>query len=216
MKTLRKIKAVAAAALVLLSVAVADAQDYFSYTGTAQGATNSYAIIPLKTGVPCVFVVDASVKWIDNTNGVSFVSYASGSAQNLTRAGISGTNTLYYAASNGWAVGDVLILSRNKDTAFERHTVSTVTSTNITISGVTAGATASGDHIWRQTAGAKLSHADISVAHGTAPSVFRVINGGQPILGGIDGRPLLVEMQGTQTNILNTVSGRWLPPTLGK
>lgn len=218
MKTLRifKTAALAVLALTFLSVTAARAQDYFSLTGAAQGATNSYVIVPQKMGFPCVFVLDATVKWIDNTNGVSLVSYISGAPQNITRAGTTGTNTLYVAATNGWAVGDVLILSRNKDTVFERHTVSALTSTNLTISGTTAGLTVAGDHIWRQTAGAKINHADVAVSHAITPAVLRVINGGQPILNGAADRPFLVEMQGTQTNTLNTVSGRWLPPTLGK
>lgn len=216
MKLFRKIKVVAAVAVCLVTAAVVDAQDYFSLTGTAQGATNSYSIVPKNTGIPCVFFLDASILHLDNTNGVPLVSYVSAAEQLLTRAGTTGTNTLYYAASNGWAVGDVLILSRAKESAFERHTVSTVSSTNLTITGTTAGPTVAGDKIYRQTAGARLVHMDALSVHALGPGSLRIPMGGQPIFSGQAGRPMLVEMQGTRTNTLNTVSGRWLSPSLGK
>lgn len=210
MNTLRKLKAAVAAAF-LIAACSAVAQDYFTYTGTAQGATNSYAIIPKRTGVPCVFFIDATIYNSDNTNSVPLVFYTAGPEQNITRAGTTGTNTVYVGATNGWVVGDILLLSRTKETVFERHTVSVVAAGVLTITGTTGGPTVAGDKIYRMSISGRIRHkAD------QAPAVMRVVSGNQPVFSGAEGRPALIEMQGSLTNVLGTASGRWLPPTLGK
>lgn len=210
MKTIRNI----IFALALLALP-AFAQDYFTYTGAAQGGTNSYVIITGKhTGVPSVYFVDATVTATtvaDMTNAAaSVVFWTAGPDQKVTRAGVTGTNTIYVAATNGWAVGDTLILTRVQETAFERHTVSALTGTNLTITGTTTGPTVAGDKIYKMTVAGRARQQP------GASGYIRLAPGNQPYFSGIEGRPSLVEMQGTQTNTLNTVSGRWLPTTFGK
>lgn len=204
------------AVLAVIGAAALSAQEYFTSTGTAQGATNSYVIIPKRTGIACVFFVDATIYNTDVTNSVPLVWYAADPPRTITRAGINGTNTIYLSATNGLVIGDVLVVGRNKDTTFERHTLLSLTSSNITITGTLGGATVAGDTVYRMAVGGRVRYQDTVMTSGLIPRSLRIGPANQHIFSGLDGRPSLIEMQGTLTNVLNTVAGRWLPPSLGK
>lgn len=214
---IRETKAATAVLIgVLLCVLGAQAQDYFTLTGTAYVASNSYAVIPRKTGVPCVFAVSGSVNWSDNTNGATLVFYTAGPAIGVTRAGISATNTIYLTSSNTLVAADYIILERNHGTAWERQQITSITSSNITIVGTTGGITAPGDKIYRMSVAGRYKYSDLTYSHQPAPGKLLLNPSGQPWFSGNADLPALIDLQGTTTNTLDLCSGRWLPVSIGK
>jgi hypothetical protein len=57
----------------------------------------------------------------------------------------------------------------------------------------------------------RVKYTDLSGSHQPAPGKLLLLPANQPYFSGTDSRPALLDLQGTTTNTLDTVSGRWLP-----
>lgn len=207
------------------SIAMVSAQNKsFTGNGTALGGTNSHYILSAaKGGVPSVFNATVRVSGIDNSNAVAFLNFYVGEAfgRVITAAGAVGTNHIY-ASTNGLVVGDILVLQHVRGDTYERHTVSALAAGRITISGtaataiqVTAGAGSLPDKVYKMSLrSAEGPFTTVPLPASVPPVSTHRINAHSPFFTGELERPALVELVGTATNELRSVSGYYVKEQL--
>jgi hypothetical protein len=202
----------------------AGAQVSFTGSGTASGATNSYALIPGDQGTPKVTGFDATVRGLDVTNiapataKIRFLTAVTEKINQVT-ASSSNTATIIYAQTNGLAAGDVLVV-RGSGGRQTRHEVVSVATGAITITpalsfGLTniTSATGGGNGYWKMTNTANYNYSHLINSTPYPYNITNVANvsfskqSTSPLFTGTPNAPCSIELVGTQTNTLNAVVG---------
>ena len=195
-----------AAALAVVGILPSFGADLFSTTGTANGATNTWAIVP---GHP-----DA-VSRVEIIQGVTDVSTTAGAIRFFT-AGTPVRATAARASSDSafsnnvtvvgttLTAGSYVVIGTSVGTSsesYQRALVVTATATNILLdAGVTANV-AVGDPIWKMT---------VAGSYNGGLTTNIAINAlGGSIWNGQPSKPVLIDIRGTVTPQLNLISGKF-------
>lgn len=194
-------KLITALALLCAFAFTATAQEpryVFAGQGTATSTTNAHYIVPVGTGEPVITYLDAT-----GDTSPSVLTFRTTSAPTvLTAATAASPGTNLTCVGSAYAAGNVIILQHRATDTYERLVVSTASASNITTTTAITAAAAVGDVVWLVTT------AGTSTGVTNTAGVQRYSAGG--IFSGRQGRPLLVNLTGTNTPALNSVGGYYL------
>ncbi len=199
MKTIKNI--LAALALVCAFAFNASAQDprfVFAGTGTAISTTNAHFIVPVGTGDPVITYLDATGD--TSPSVLTFRTTSSPTVLSAATAASPGTNLT--CVGSAYSAGNIIILQHRAADTYERLVVSTASATNITTTAAITSAAAIGDLVWLVTI------AGTSSGVTNTAGVQRYSAGG--LFAGGRGKPILVNLTGTNTPALNSVGGYYL------
>ncbi len=175
----------------------------FAGSSTAWGATNAWFVIPaVGDKVPVV-------KYLQVASDLTAarITFFSNSAPAIAYADSSGTNIQVtsgtgYGGTNGFAAGDIIVVRHGNtptDT-YERLRVHAVSTTNITVTTSLGATIAAGEPFWRQGTNAVIC--------GCTNSATGLL--GTFIQAGIArGQPVLVDINGSSTAIINAIGGEF-------
>lgn len=191
------------AALALLACAftcpAADVRYTFSGTGTAISTTNSHLIIPA-TGVGDAVVVAVDATGDTSPSVLRFRPCNTRTLLTAATAASPGTNLT--CVGSAFAAGDIVVLQHVAADTYERLVVSTASATNVTTTAAIGTAAAAGDVLWLTSAGGTLSSiTNTSGVRITAEGGIYAIN---------RGLPLLINLTGTNTPTINSVTVKYL------
>lgn len=171
--------------------------------GTTNGATTlSYAVVSARSvngGTPAVQYINAQSDLAAST--VRFgkvIAEATATTNSTTRIDVLSTNT-----GVNWQSGTIIV-RHMVDDSYEKLTLTSNTgSTNVVTTVAPRGAVYSGDKLYYVT-----TNAATILWGATSNSVSAA---GAPLFVGQQGKPLLVEVNGTSLATLNVASGIYLP-----
>jgi hypothetical protein len=198
MKHILNIIAALAFVLGAITSRAAEARYVFAGTGTAISTTNSHYIIPASgVGVPVITYLDAT-----GDTSPSVLTFRTASTKTAVTTAASASATTLVCVGTGFSAGNTIVLQHVTADTYERLVVSTASATNIVTTAGIGTAAAAGDVIWLvSTAG---------TASGFTTTAQRYSAGG--LFSGDRGKPILVNLTGTNTPTLNAVSGYYLKP----
>lgn len=167
----------------------------FAGTGTDIGATNCYFIASANyPGVPRINYLNAT-----SDKAASVVTFwTPGAPVKITATGASGQAVVTAVGTGNFAANDRVVVRHLTADTYQMMTVSSVTSTNVTMVQNLDAAVASGDLIYKMTANG-------TIAVGNATKEINAAGGG--IYNGREGRPLLLDLDGTAACQINVASG---------
>ncbi len=212
MKFLSKLLACLAlpvAALVLSPVAAqAQAGTGFSGTGTAISTTTSYYVVPGGVSPAVITFVQASLVGVETSNATAKVQFYLPTVDiNVTAAAAASVSTIT-GSTNGLAANDVLVLYSDLGKLHQRLTVASLSGSTITVNETITRAQTTRDKAYKMTAAGLLRGGS-----STLPNVFVADRisaiAEMGVFVGTPGKPALIEAVGTNTPVLNAVSGRY-------
>lgn len=193
------------ALMLLCAVATwATSSKVFSGCGTAWGATNAWYIVPaVADKVPVVQYIQVSS---DLT--AARLTFFSNSSPAYVYADSSGTNIHVLTNSvagehgtNGFAAGAIIVVRHGNtpNDTYERLRVHSVGTTNISVTTALAATLTAGEFVWRVGTNAVICGCTNS-ATGLS---------GQYIQSGMASQPMLIDLDGAATAIINAVGGEF-------
>ncbi len=198
MKTMKHLLAALALFALAFTAHAQDPRYVFAGQGTAISTTNAHYIVPVGTGDPVITFLDAT----GDTSPSVLRFRTSGTPTVLSSATAASPGTNLVCVGTGYAANDIIILQHRAADTYERLVVSTASSSNITTTAAITTAAAIGDIVWLTTS------AGISSGVTNTAGVQRYSAGG--IFSAGRGKPILVNLTGTNTPALNSVGGYYL------
>lgn len=197
------------AALVLSPVAAkAQSGAGFSGTGTAIGTTLSAYVVPGGLAPSVITFVQASLVGVEISNATAKVQFYLPTIDINVTAAAAASGTTIVGSTNGLAANDVLVLYSDLSKLHQRLTVSSLSGSTITVSETITRAQTVKDKAYKMTAAGLLRGGS-----STQPSTFVAdrINAvaDMGVFIGTTGKPALIEAFGTNSPVLNVVSGRY-------
>lgn len=199
------------AGLFLLLAMPALAQNGFTLTGTAISTTTSYAVISgqkSSAGPPIVHFVEAQLVGVESSNAAARVSFYTPSIEIPVTTTNGASATTIVAFTNGLAANDVLVLQTTQGDLYQRLTVASLSGNTITVNETITRAQTAKDKVWKMTIVGKLSGGSPNQPT-LARDKISVGNALGPIFVGLQNKPALIEVTGTNTPVLNVVAGKW-------
>lgn len=212
MKFLSKLLACLAlpvAALVLSPVAAqAQAGAGFSGTGTAISTTQSYYVVPGGTAPAVISFVQASLVGSEVSNATAKVQFYLPTIEIKVTTAAAASATTIVGSTNGLAANDVLVLYSDLGKLHQRLTVSSLSGSTITVNETITRAQTTRDRVYKMTAAGMLRGGNsIYPVNSYADKITASAEMG--VFVATAGLPSLVEASGTNTPVLNVVSGRY-------
>lgn len=199
MKNILNLIAALALCLSAFNTRAAEALFVFAGTGTAISTTNAHYIVPIGIGDPVVQYLDAT-----GDTSPSVLTFRTASAPTvLSAATAASPGTNLTCVGSAYAANNVIVLQHVSAGTFERLVVSTASATNITTTAAITSAASAGDVVWLMTTAATASGV-------TNTAGIQRGGNGQYLFSANRGKPILVNLTGTNTPTLNTVSGFFL------
>lgn len=198
MKHINKLLTVAALLAFTLTATAQSPRYVFAGTGTAISTTNAHFIVPVGVGDPVITYLDATGD--PSPSVLTFRTSASPTVLSAATAASPGTNLT--CVGSAYAAGNTIVLQHKAADTYERLVVSTASATNITTTAAITTAAVAGDIVWLVTT------AGTSSGVTNTAGIQRYSAGG--LFAGSQGRPILVNLTGTNTPALNSVGGYYL------
>jgi hypothetical protein len=196
MKFIRSIFALALVALSFPVLAQTTSTSITAFSGGgSSGTTSSYISSANASGQAVYQYVSAT----SDLSSSALTFYTAGSPATVTLATNSGQTVIY--ATNSFSGSDVLVIRSVANDTYQRGVVSSVTTSNITLSANLSFALAAGDKVYKMTSAG-------SIPVGAATK--EVVSAGG-YWHGQKGKPTLVDLTGTSTCKINAIAGSFLP-----
>lgn len=188
-------------ALAAAFTAPLQAADTFGGTGTDIGTTNCYYVASaLGNGVPRVQYFN-----ITSDKSGSVITIFTPSAEKTASLATNASQAVVYLDNSAttFAAGDCVVFRRIVDDSYQRLTVSSATTTNVTMVQNLGATVAIGDIFYRMTSRG-------TIAVGAATKELNAASGA--LINGLSGKPLLVDIDGTSACQVNVISGVYEKP----
>lgn len=213
---LASLLALAATAL-LASVPVAAFAQAFSGSGTAASTNSYYVISPTAgSGIPFVTYVEATLTTSEISNAVAKVRFWKPASEVGISAATAASATTITGSTNDLVAGDVLVFWKKVPESFQRLTVSSLSGSTITVNETISAAqtivSPSKDQLFKMTLNSWVTGG--SALNPTTTYLDKILRStpNSPIFVGKAGQPNMVEAMGTNSPVLNSVSGLFLLP----
>lgn len=171
----------------------------FGGAGTAQGTTNSFYVVgnySITPGTPIVRYLNVS----SDLAGSKVQFYVLSNAVTVINGTNSGTTNFICSATNGFAAGNLVVIKHVTSDTYERLPLQAVQNTNqIVVKFPPISQVNPSDIIWLANVAGAIPIGGATNSVPTGSGLF--------LYAGQFGKPLLIEIGGTSTATINSVSG---------